>query len=537
MVNIKLASQKEFNNCKGFIHHISFPAIILTFILLGGCASKNTTQDKDTPKNNEIWYTTTDGMNIDLKISMYLSCVISQDYKDGKWIVKYDNDITIIREDAFCGCSNLASITLPNSVKTIENRAFKDCINLTSVTIPNGLIAIGNRAFENCHSLNNIHIPDSVISIGRSAFSSCSSLTSIDIPEGVTSIENSTFSGCSSLRSVTIPDSVTSIGDSAFSGCRSVTSVNIPNSVTSIGRSAFSCCSSLKSINIPNSVTKIGDEAFLECSGEIIINNKSIIERSYTVDSTPYSYMGYVHDSSNYPSSNWLRGAKFSKITIGDIVTSIGDNVFYKCGSLRSITIPDNVTSIGSDAFQCCNITEFSGDASFDGLCIINNQGYLLYFIGNELSEYKIPTNVKHIGDNVFYHCRNLTSVSIPDSVTSIGDFAFSGCISLASVTIPDSVTSIGNFAFSRCRSLASVTIPNSVTTIGIYAFEYCSNLTSVYCKATTPPKTGYDFDISWSAFDYNYNRKIYVPLASVEAYKSADGWRDYAEDIVGYDY
>ena len=31
--------------------------------------------------------------------------------------------------------------------------------------------------------------------------------------------------------------------------------------------------------------------------------------------------------------------------------------------------------------------------------------------------------------------------------------------------------------------------------------------------------------------------RKIYVPTESVEAYKSADGWSKYADDIVGYDF
>ena len=31
--------------------------------------------------------------------------------------------------------------------------------------------------------------------------------------------------------------------------------------------------------------------------------------------------------------------------------------------------------------------------------------------------------------------------------------------------------------------------------------------------------------------------RKIYVPNESVEAYKAAYGWRDYADDIVGYDF
>ena len=93
-------------------------------------------------------------------------------------------------------------------------------------------------------------------------------------------------------------------------------------------------------------------------------------------------------------------------------------------------------------------------------------------------------------------------------------------------------VTAIGDWAFQYCDSLTSVTIPDSVTTIGIWAFEDCWNLTSVYCKAITPPVGGYGM------FDYNASsRKIYVPMESVNKYKSAEYWSEYKYDIVGYNF
>ena len=79
----------------------------------------------------------------------------------------------------YSGCSNLTSVTIPNSVTSIGNSAFAFCSNLTSVTIPNSVTSIGGYAFQRCSSLTSVTIPNSVTSIGDYAFSGCSSLTSI----------------------------------------------------------------------------------------------------------------------------------------------------------------------------------------------------------------------------------------------------------------------------------------------------------------------------------------------------------------------
>ena len=163
-----------------------------------------------------------------------------------------------------------------------------------------------------------------------------------------------------------------------------------------------------------------------------------------------------------------------------DTEIGIGDNAFSDCDNLTSITFPETLTTIGKQAFSGCS---------------------------------------------------SLTSITIPEGVTTIGSNAFKQCSKLASITLPEGVTTIGDWTFSGCISLTSITIPEGVTTIGRYAFNGCSSLTSVYCKPTTPPTLGSGSSV------FPRSVTIFVPSASVNAYKSANGWSYYASKIVGYDF
>ncbi len=108
--------------------------------------------------------------------------------------------------------------------------------------------SIGSWAFWKCTNLTSVTIPDSVTSIGNFTFHSCSDLTSVTIGNSVTHIMAGAFFRCSSMTSVTIGNSVTSIGEKAFWKCSNLTSVTIPDSVIGIYNSAFEDCTSLKRI-------------------------------------------------------------------------------------------------------------------------------------------------------------------------------------------------------------------------------------------------------------------------------------------------
>ena len=161
-----------------------------------------------------------------------------------------------------------------------------------------------------------------------------------------------------------------------------------------------------------------------------------------------------------------------------------------------------------------------------------NVDGLIIKYTTNDYAKADIDTSlfdrwwVSHRYEN------GVGIIEFKKPITSIPDKIFSNCYNLTSIELPGTITSIGEEAFYYCNDLRSITIPNSVTAIGDRAFYWCYNLTSVYCKAKTPPKG--------NTYMFNGNasgRIIYVPRNSVEAYKTAKYWSNYASYITGYDF
>lgn len=101
-------------------------------------------------------------------------------------------------------------------------------------------------------------------------------------------------------------------------------------------------------------------------------------------------------------------------------------------------------------------------------------------------------------------------------------------CNILQKAVVGNGVTSIGSYAFRYCYSLASVTIPNSVTSIGSYAFSYCYGVKEYHLKPISPPTLS-----NASAFSsISSDCIIFVPKGSLESYKTATNWSEYADKM-----
>ena len=196
--------------------------------------------------------------------------------------------------------------------------------------------------------------------------------------------------------------------------------------------------------------------------------------------------------------NNAFSDCALTSVTLPNSLTAIGDHAFKGCSGLTSITIPNSVTTIGEWAFKgCSGLTSItlpnsltaigqsalSGCTGLTSITIPNSVttiGEWAFFGCSGLKSITFPNSLTTIGESAFYDCGALTSITLPDALTTIGRSAFYGCSGLKSITFPNSLTTIGESAFYNCGSLTSITIPNSVTTIGRSAFYGCSGLKSI---------------------------------------------------------
>lgn len=149
--------------------------------------------------------------------------------------------------------------------------------------------------------------------------------------------------------------------------------------------------------------------------------------------------------------------------------------------------------------------------------------------IDRSITSLVVPDGTEILRPQAFEGCENITSIILPNSLQTICNGALTGLQGITTLVIPDSVTTIeGSSSFHQTSSLTTLTIGTGITSIGNMVFYGNPNLTSITIKATTPPVLGSNNN----AFDNTNDCPIYVPAASVDYYKQANGWSKYASRI-----
>ena len=396
-------------------------------------------------------------------------------------------------QGAFALCKLLQNIDVP-LMETLSTDMCRDCSALVRVNAPNAK-TIGDTAFRNNTLLQEI-VCENITTLGRGAFIDCTSLT-VDLyfPK-LTNLGTKAFRG-SGIKSISAPlvTKITNVDNSmdythgTFRLCESLESVNLPLVTIIEDSEAFYGCKNLTSVVLDwENITKIGNSTFYNCTALLFdeLNLSNLITLG----------------------QNAFYGVKIKKLVLSALTTlpaaTTDTQNFGDKSVLEEVVLPEGVTSIPEFSFT----------------------GYTL------LDKCIIPNSVSTIGREAFRNAPISGDLYLPN-LTSIGFGAFSGS-SITKVLDLGSVTNLGEYfttgsygTFGPCKNLRFVCLPSSLTSIYRRVFMGSTALETVVCKATIPPTLGDQvFESTNSTF------VIYVPDASVTAYREASGWSAYADRI-----
>lgn len=293
------------------------------------------------------------------------------------------------------------------------------------------------------------------------------------------------------ITQLDFPEYVTEIADYAFLNCKNLSQVVVPNNVISIGFGAFKGCSNIESITLPF----VGES----------------IESSNT-------HFGYIFGVENYSEIDNLIPATLEEVKV-TMSTTIANNSFYGCSTLRNIKVPITTKYIGANAFKnCYNLNCFTmplevetvGSGAFSGcngleyIDVLDISSWCTIDFEDETA------NPLHIVNSLYVNNEEILNLIIPETVTYIGKYTFYGCENLLNIALPNTLISIGEFAFSNCKNLTSMIIPENVEMIGFGIFKdnnKIHSLTIPYIGSSLeePNHIGYFFGIK----DYAYNQTL----------------------------
>lgn len=366
----------------------NFIALIIASAIVTGMVTPNTYYNKN------IFSVKADNVELENGLIYYKS--------------PYDNEICIE------GCrDDIEIIDIPSEidgcpVTSIDYAAFENHKNLKSVNIPDTVTLIGGNAFCGCTSLSSITIPESISYFGIDFAKDTPWRKNIKNEDNLIIINNILVDGRDASGEIIIPETVKKVYCNAFSECKSLEKVYIPKTVEEIEDGAFntavspsgfffggSSFGSLEEIKVDpeNEFYKDIDGVLFDKSGETLIQFPSGRGGEYQIsDGTKTIGMKAFYCCSNLLKvecpdslevidySAFEMCASLYDIKLSQNLKSIERYAFSNCRNLRSIIIPESVTYIGSSAFFYADLDEITfenPDVEICGEAIINDYYYI----------------------------------------------------------------------------------------------------------------------------------------------------------------
>ena len=305
--------------------------------------------------------------------------------------------------------------------------------------------------------ITSVTIGDGIRNVGECAFFGYDTVKTVQFSSTVTDIDPHAFWGCG-LEELELPEGLKTIGEGAFS-VNPLKDVVFPDSVEYIGPGSFDCNDQLESVTIGRN-TRLNYDIWY---GQLFGNGQqiTIYGCGNTMAEDYAQIMGYSFEAigedtwdaegqcgktlyyhldldtgflkidgegdmwdfngtwmqSDEHKSEWVKNRELPPwtayreqirvVSIGDGVTSIGENAFENCENLMDVYFGNTVERIGTQAFLSTGVDEIV-----------------------------LPESVTKIDGHAFNWCRKLWQLRLPENLPVLENEAIAECINLQELYI-----------------------------------------------------------------------------------------------------
>lgn len=358
-------------------------------------------------------------------------------------------NVKVIYDYAFYNSQNLQKVKMPAGLTLLSDCAFGNSKALKYVDMSQvDFKDIFNYTFENCTQLDSISLPESIEIIREGAFKNCSNLTDINLHKQIKSIGNEVFKGCKSLKNVSFKSDDIKLGERAFQDCVKLDSIAMNVSRIYFNDSVFVGCNDLRAIKILCGIDNIYnyENSYLlpiDENGNVTENNRIL-----------YVSNAFLDEYKNHP--YYSKASKILKINASSNkkVIEFEDPEVNKICTINWDFDEDGFFTM-EDAAMVSSL-----DGAFKNNEVIKSFNEFKYFTGLEtlergefenclnLESITLPENFKFLPSEFFSNCKNLKNVVLPDGLLLISDNAFFECNNLKEISLPQTVQSIEFAAF-----------------------------------------------------------------------------------------
>ena len=534
------------------------------------------------------------------------------------------NGVTSIGKCAFRNCQKLSTFPASVALKEIDEEALGNCTSITTLVMNDmtNLEIIRKNAFKGCQNLISLTLPVNLDSLKQGVFSNCPLLVDVFcFAESVPVADATTFGNAQQNMHLYVPESALSdyqaqepwnsfgeiskngeftlafyVNDASWYKTTQMGGTEIDQSlITEPTKGIFTGWDKEIPIIMPGNnlniygylsqIQEIGDFQYHLLPAEQL-NGKNIAKRAIVLKlvkklnentTTLQVPEDVTFEDITYPiieiAANVFEGCNYlERIILPTSITAIGEAAFKGCSSLKVVSnfptsletlndylfmdckamtqfpLSENVKNIGKQTFSgCTNLKDIQLPA---GLKTLGYQS----LAGTAIEQVVLPATITAMGDEVFkqcrslrqatfsegfvlalpkltfWNCQSLEKVTLQGTMVDIQEGAFQGCSKLTDFVIPEGFINLGSKVFKDCSSLTNVTLPATLDIIGRECFKGCPLISQLTVYSTEAPSANTD------AFEQDVYSYAYLYVPSIEAYQD-EPWKLFRKKSVVQEY